>query len=155
MGTSSWTRIRYWRETLQARSSLIPLGVRRRPITVAITVALLRQSLPELGKRCFSAMRLANTAWRCLSKSSGKNCRSKSTDNWDPLGLSRLTRQVAEADALHGPHCGVKCRDDRSVFFAYYQITNQIKAVNVGCAHLIEHRAIAVESKCPACAESW
>ena len=62
-----------------------------------------------------------------------------------PLASSRLTRQVAEADALHCANCGVKRRDDRSAFFAYDQITDQIKAVNVGCARLIEHRAVAVE----------
>jgi pimeloyl-ACP methyl ester carboxylesterase len=60
-------------------------------------------------------------------------------------GITRLTRQVAHADALHGTHSRVECRDDRSAFFAYYQITNQIKAVNVSCARLIEHRAVAAE----------
>jgi hypothetical protein len=57
-----------------------------------------------------------------------------------------VTRQVADADALHCPHCGVERRDDRSAFFAYYQITDQIKARHVRCARLIEHRAVAVES---------
>src|SRR6185312_1145885 len=60
-------------------------------------------------------------------------------------GLTRLTRQVVRADALHCPHCGVKRRDDRSAFFPYYEITDQIKAVNARCARLIEHRAIVVE----------
>ena len=51
-----------------------------------------------------------------------------------------------KADALHCPNCGVKRRDDRAAFFAYYQITDQIKAVNVSCARLVEHRSVAVES---------
>src|SRR5688572_13188587 len=60
-------------------------------------------------------------------------------------GITRLAREVVDADALHCPHCRVKRRDDRSAFFANYQVTDQIKAVNVSCARLIEHRAIAVE----------
>ena len=49
------------------------------------------------------------------------------------------------ANVLHCSHCGVKRRDDRSAFFTYDQITDQIKAVNVSGARLIEHRAVAVE----------
>src|SRR6267154_2922415 len=56
-----------------------------------------------------------------------------------------MTSQVARADAPHRPHRGVKRRDDRSTFLAYYQITDQIKAINVRRARLIEHRAVGVE----------
>src|SRR5258706_2745076 len=56
-----------------------------------------------------------------------------------------MTSQVARADALHCPNRGVKCRDDRSAFFSYDQVTDQIETVNVSCARLIEQRAIAVE----------
>ena len=50
-----------------------------------------------------------------------------------------------EADALHCPHGGVKRRDDRSAFFADDQITDQTNALNVSCARLIEHRAVAIK----------
>ena len=56
-----------------------------------------------------------------------------------------MTSQVARADALHCAHRRVKRRDDRSPFLAYDQITDQIKAVNVSCARLIEHRAVGIE----------
>src|SRR6266404_860031 len=56
-----------------------------------------------------------------------------------------MTSQVARADALHCPHRGVKCRDDRSAFFPYDQVTDQIEAINISCARLIEHRAVAIK----------
>ena len=61
------------------------------------------------------------------------------------LGLSRLARQVVDADALHCPHCGVKRRYDRSTFPAFDQITDQIEAGHVSRTRLIEHRAVAIE----------
>src|SRR6266480_5251466 len=56
-----------------------------------------------------------------------------------------MTSYVARADALHCAHRRVKRRDDRSAFFAYDQVTDQIKAVNISYARLVEHWAVAVE----------